>query len=159
MEETEGTPPMAAPAPDLGRNNAGHSDPLPEDLVHDVDRDPLSRLVREANDVGLSFGQMEKQAERSGYPVSKTYFQKMASNAVTRAPTPDTLRGMAEALRHPLAVVQRAAAVQYLDYRATELSGYDDDVRIIVAHLAGMKPGEKRKWRAMIEAAEQVEDD
>lgn len=150
---------MAASAPDLGRNESGHSEALPDDLVHDMDRDPLSRLVREANDAGLSFGQMAERADRSGKPVSKPYFQKMASNAVTRAPTPDLLEGMAAALRRPLTVLQRAAAIQYLDYRATELSGYDDDVRVIVAHLAGMSPGEKRRWRAMIEAVEQVEDE
>ncbi len=159
MADTEGTPPMAASAPDLGRDDTGRSEALPEDLVHDMDRDPLSRLVREVNDTGVSFAQMAERAERGGHPVSKAYFQKTASNVITRAPAADVLRGMAEALHKPLRVVQRAAAIQYLDYRATELSGYDDDVRVIVAHLAGMRPGEKRRWRAMIEAVEQVEDD
>lgn len=159
MAETEGTPPMEASPHSLGRPETGHGEALPDDLVHDMDRDELSRLVREANDAGLSFGQMAERSERASCPVSKPYFQKMATNAVTRAPTPDLLRGIADALRQPLTVIQRAAAIQYLDYQATELSGYDDDVRVIVAHLAGMNPAEKRRWRAMIEAVEQVDDE
>lgn len=154
--ETEGTP-MEAPAPDLGREDAANG-PLPE-AARDMDRDDLSRLVREANDGGASFQQMADRAEAAGYPVSKPYFQKLATNAVTTAPTPDRLRGVAAGIRKPVPVVQRAAAIQYLDYQATELSGYDDDVRVIVAHLAGMDPTQKRRWRAMIEAAEGVRDE
>lgn len=156
MEETEGTPPMEASAPDLGRGETSR-DPLPE-AAHEMDhRDELSRLVRDINYSGPSYQEMADRAEAAGWPVSKPYFQKLATNAVTTAPTPDRLKGIAAALRRPLAVIQRAAAIQYLDYRATELSGYDDDVRVIVAHLAGMEPNERRRWRAMVEAADQVE--
>lgn len=160
MEDTEGIPPMEAPAPDLGRGETNRDPILPE-AAREMDRDDLSRLVRDVNDDGrgVSYQEMADRAAAAGYPVSKPYFQKLATYAVTTAPTPDRLQGIAAALRRPVAVIQRAAAIQYLDYRATELSGYDDDVRVIVAHLAGMEQGEKRRWRAMIEAAEQVQDE
>ena len=143
---------MEAPAPEAG------SEQLPGGLMHDMDRDPLSRLVREVNDAGDSYQQMADRAvdPETGETVSKPYLQKLATNAVTSAPTPSRLRAIAAGLRKPLTLVQRAAAIQYLDYRATELSGYDDDVRVIVAHLAGMDPAERRRWLAMMEAAERA---
>lgn len=138
-----------------------HADGLSSDLVRDMDRDALSRLVREINDAGVSYQRMADRAidPETGETVSKPYFQKMATNSVSSAPTPERLRAIAAGLQRPLGVVQRAAAIQYLDYQATELAGYDDDVRLIVAHLAGMEPGEKRRWRAMIEAAERAKHD
>lgn len=129
------------------------------DAVRDMDRDELSRLVRQVNDEGTSYQKMADQAEAAGYAVSKPYLQKLATNSVAKAPDPDMLRGIAAGTRRPLTVVQRAAAVQFLDYRATELSGYDDDVRVIVAHLAGMPKGELKRWRRMIEAADNGQDD
>ncbi|MFB6568280.1 hypothetical protein [Streptomyces noursei] len=146
---------MEAPAADDRKRNAA----VPESLSHEMDRDELSRLVREANDAGASYQQLADRAidPETGEQLSKPYMQKLATNAVTTAPNASRLRAIAAALRQPLTVVQRAAAIQYLDYRATELSGYDDDVRVIVAHLAGMTPASKRRWRAMIEAVENVE--
>lgn len=155
MNETEGTHPMEASAPDRGRDQAAHT-PLPE-AAQDMDRDPLSRLVREVNDAGVSFGQMAERAAAVGEKGSKPYFQKLATNSVATAPSEDLLRGIAAGLRKPLPVVQRAAAIQFLNYRATELAGYDEETRIIVAHLAGMEKSERRRWLAMIEASERVE--
>lgn len=151
---------MEASAPHTDRT-ATSREYIPERLAQEMDRDELSRLVRDVNDDGrgVSYQEMADRAELAGAPLSKPYFQKMATNAVTTAPTPDRLRGLAAGLRKPLAVVQRAAAVQYLEYQATELSGYDDDVRVIVAHLAGMGTAEKKRWRAMMEAAEQADRD
>lgn len=151
---------MEATAPDEIRS-ARSREAIPERLAQELDRDDLSRLVREVNDDGrgVSYQEMADRAAAAGSPLSKPYFQKMATNAVTTAPTPERLKAIAAGLKRPLAVVQRAAAVQYLDYQATELSGYDDDVRVIVAHLAGMGPTEKRRWRAMIEAAEEADRD
>ncbi|MFF2940859.1 hypothetical protein ACFVSQ_13550 [Streptomyces niveus] len=148
---------MEAAAPNPTRDSTSHEQ-LPNDLVRDVDRDDLSRLVREVNDDahGVSFQKMADRAEAGGYPVSKAFFQRMATNGIPTAPTAERLRGMALALARPLAVVQRAAAIQYLDYQATELAGYDDDIRVIVAHLAGMEKSERRRWQAMIEADERV---
>jgi hypothetical protein len=41
-------------------------------------------------------------------------------------------------------------------YEATELAGYDEEVRIIVGHLAGKSKAELMKWRYMIEAEERA---
>lgn len=151
---------MEAPAPNPTRDDTS-SEHLPDDLVRDMDRDDLSRLVREVNDDGrgVSYQQMADRAETAGFPLSKPYFQKLATNSVTQAPNPDRLRGIAAGLQKPLPVVQRAAAVQYLEYQATELAGYDEDIRVIVAHLAGMEKGERRRWQAMIEADERAKRD
>ena len=146
---------MEASAPDLNRNTP------PTDLPADhqaAGRDPLSRLVREINDSGVSFQKMADQARGTGETLSKPYFQKLAAGNVTTPPTAERLQAIADGLRQPLRVVQRAAAEQYMDYRSTELSGYDDETRIIVAHLAGMNPSERRRWRRMMEAAERDPD-
>ncbi|MEV0779248.1 hypothetical protein [Streptomyces sp. NPDC050428] len=148
---------MEAQAPNPTRDSTSHEQ-LPDDLVRDMDRDDLSRLVREVNDDGrgVSFQKMSDRAEAARHSLSKGFFQRMATNAVPTAPTADRLRGIAAALQKPLSVVQRAAAVQYLDYQATELAGYDEDIRVIVAHLAGMEKGERRRWQAMMEADERA---
>lgn len=142
---------------DLNRNPVNR-DELPAELVRDMDRDDLSRLVREVNDTGISFQKIADRAidPQTGTTLSKPYIQKISTNSVANPPTPDRLRALAAGLNKPLTVVQRAAAAQWLDYEATELSGYDDDVRVIVAHLAGMTRNERRRWLAMIEAAEQA---
>lgn len=150
---------MEASAPEQNRNTPSHD--IPDDLARDMDRDALSQLVRTVNDDGrgVSYQEMADRAAAAGVRLSKPYFQKMATNAVTAAPTPDRLRALAAGLAKPLAVVQRAAAIQYLDYQATELAGYDDDIRVIVAHLAGMEKVERRRWQAMIEADERAKRD
>lgn len=121
-------------------------------------RDDLSALVRQANDAGESFQQLADRAAdpETGETLSKPYFQKLARNRVTTTPTPARLRAIAAALRTPLSVVQRAAAAQYLEFTTTELAGYDEDVRVIVAHLAGMEKPDLRRWRAMLEADERA---
>ncbi|NML55699.1 hypothetical protein HHL19_36230 [Streptomyces sp. R302] len=134
---------------------------IPDRLARDIDRDDLSRLVREVNDGGVSYQDMADRAAAAGHKVSKPYMQKIAANNVTTAPSDTRLEAIAAAIGRPVALVKRAAAIQWLAYDATELSGYGDDIRIIVAHLAGMDRPDVRKWRAMIEAAEaaEVEDD
>ncbi|WP_157879963.1 XRE family transcriptional regulator [Streptomyces natalensis] len=150
---------MEAAAADRQHHPEGSA--VPDSLAEQLDRDELSRLVREANDAGASYQQLADRAvdPETGEQLSKPYMQKLATNAVTTAPNAARLRAIAAALRQPLTVVQRAAARQFLDYKATELSGYDDDVRVIVAHLAGMTPTAKRRWRAMIEAVENVDEE
>lgn len=150
---------MEASAPGQNRTTPSHD--IPDSLARDMDRDVLSQMVRSVNDDGrgVSYQEMSDRAAAAGYELSKPYFQKMATNAVTTAPTPDRLKALAAGLQKPLAVVQRAAAIQYLDYEATELAGYDDDIRVIVAHLAGMGRSERRRWQAMIEADERAKRD
>lgn len=134
-------------------------DEIPERLAQEMDRDELSRMVREANERGLSYQDMADRSQRAGHPVSKPYFQKLATNLVVQAPNPERLRGIAAAIDAPIRMVKKAAAAQYLQYDSTELSGYGDDVRVIVAHLGDMDGPDQRKWRAMIEAAERARED
>jgi len=122
----------------------------------ELDRDDLSRIVRDVNDRGVSYQEMADRAQAAGYPMSKPYFQKLATNAVVQAPSPGRLRGIAAATGRPLRAVQAAAAVQFLQYETRELAGYGSEVRVIVAHLAGMEPAEVRRWRALIEADERA---
>lgn len=124
-------------------------------------RDDLSRLVRDV--VSAPGETYERIAERSADPetgegVSGSWLQKLAVGRVGRAPDLTALRALARGLPRPLAVVQRAAAAQFLAYEASDLSRYGDDVRIIVAHLAGMEDIEVRKWRRMVEAAGDDDD-
>lgn len=130
---------------------------IPDRLARDIDRDDLSRLVREVNDAGTSYQDMADRAAAAGHQISKPYMQKIAANNVTTPPNGARLEAIAAALGKPVSLVKRAAAIQWLAYDATELSGFDDDVRIIVAHLAGMDRPDVRRWRAMIEAAERAE--
>ncbi|WP_030407480.1 hypothetical protein [Streptomyces albus] len=126
-----------------------------------TDHDPvgeLTRLVRDAQQAGDSYQRLADRAidPITGSQLSKPYLQKLGAGDITAPPRAYILRAIAAALRKPEAVVQRAAARQFFEYEATELSGYDDDTRVIVAHLAGMDPAERRTWRAMVEAAEQA---
>ncbi len=121
--------------------------------------DALSKLVRDVNKAGASFQDMANRARERGHSISKPYFQKIATGNATTAPSAEMLKAIAAGLRLPLRIVQRAAAIQYFSYEATELSGYDDDTRIIVAPLAGKSPADRRRWRAMIEAEDRIKDD
>lgn len=127
---------------------------LPEHLARDLDRDQLSRMVREANDAGVSYATMEKRARQSGYTLSRSQFNKMAAGTVKTSPSDEDLLAYSAGLNRPLDLVTRAAARQFLNYKGTELSGYGDDVVVIVAHLAGMPKADQRRWRVMIEADE-----
>ncbi|MER8042738.1 hypothetical protein [Streptomyces sp. NPDC094032] len=145
---------MAAERTRSGSQDATH---IPDRLAREMDRDELSRMVREANDSGASYQDMADRAAGAGHSISKPYMQKIATNNVASSPSEDRLEAIAAAIGKPIALVKRAAAIQWLGYDATELSGYDDDVRIIVAHLAGMEPKDRKKWLAMIEAAEKAD--
>lgn len=123
----------------------------------------LSRLIQNANDRGLSYAKMSERAidTDTGTRLSKPYLQRLVANPPANAPSPAQMRALAAALRVSERRVKAAAAEQWLEYEATELAGYNDEVRIIVGHLAGMPESELRRWRAMIEADERArrEDD
>ncbi|MFJ6659672.1 hypothetical protein ACIQNG_25465 [Streptomyces sp. NPDC091377] len=138
------------------RTTPGDGVGVPEHLARDLDRDDLSRLIREANAAGVSFATMEARAGAAGHPLSRSQFNKLALNTVKTSPTDEALAAIAAGITKPFVIVARAAARQYLRYEATGLSGYGEDVRIIVAHLAGMPPDSQRRWRAMIEADERT---
>lgn len=117
----------------------------------------LSRLIQEANYTGLSYQDMASRAAVAGTALVKQYFQKLVKTPPANPPNPAQLVAIAAALRISERRVKEAAAQQWLEYEATELAGYDEEVRIIVGHLAGKSKAELRRWRAMIEADERAQ--
>lgn len=121
-------------------------------------RGALSQLIQDANDRGLSYAKMSERAihRESGTTLSKPYLQRLVTNPPASSPSPNQLKALANALNVSERRLKAAAAEQWLGYVATELAGYNDEVRIIVGHLAGMPESELRRWRAMIEADERT---
>jgi protein-disulfide isomerase-like protein with CxxC motif len=121
-------------------------------------RGALSQLIQDVNDRGLSYAKMSERAidPDTGTRLSKPYLQRLVGNPPANAPSETQMRAIAAALRVSERRVQAAAAEQWLGYVATELAGYNDDVRIIVSHLGNMPEPELRRWRAMIEADERA---
>lgn len=118
----------------------------------------LSKLIQEALDKNKSLRQLGKAAidPESGEQISWQYFQKLVKNPPASAPSPLQMRAIAAAIGKSERRVKEAAAEQWLEYRATELSGYGETTRIIVAHLGDMPEQEQRRWLAMIEADERA---
>ncbi|MDF2707050.1 MAG: hypothetical protein K0R62_2702 [Nonomuraea muscovyensis] len=118
----------------------------------------LSQLIQEALDKGDSYQRLADRAldPETGETVSKPYLQRVVKNPPTNPPTVPMMRAIAAALRKPFRRVQEATAEQWLMYEATELAGYDEEVRIIVGHLAGKTKAELMRWRYMIEAEERA---
>lgn len=119
----------------------------------------LSQLVQEALDAGASLRRLGEGAvdPETGESISWQYFQKLVKNPPASPPDPVQMRALAAALGKPYRRIQEATAKQWLQYEATELSGYDSEVRIIVGHLAGKSKAELMQWRMMIEAAERAQ--
>ncbi|MFF2475146.1 hypothetical protein [Streptomyces sp. NPDC058066] len=113
----------------------------------------LSQLVQDANDSGISYQQMAERSET----LPKQYFQKLVKAPPAKAPTPAQIEAIAVAIEKSVVRVKAAAASQYLEYEATELGGYDEEVRIIVGHLAGKSKADLLRWRMMIEADERAQ--
>lgn len=118
----------------------------------------LSQLIQDANDRGLSYQDMADRAldHETGTRYYKQNLQKLVRNPPVNPPTPPQMQAIANAIGQPFRIVQEAAAKQWLLYEATELAGYDEEVRIIVGHLAGKSKAELTKWRYMIEAEERA---
>lgn len=118
----------------------------------------LSQLIQEALDKGDSYQRLADRAidPDSGETVSKPYLQRVVKNPPANPPTVPMMKAIAAALGKPFARIQEATARQWLQYEATELAGYDAEVRIIVGHLAGKSKAELMKWRYMIEAEERA---
>ena len=118
----------------------------------------LSQLILDAIHKGDSYQRMADRAAHSASDetVSKPYLQRIAKNPPANPPTAGQLVAIAYALGKPEQRVIEAAARQWLRYEATELAGYDEEVRIIVGHLAGKPKAELMKWRYMIEAEERA---
>lgn len=138
---------MTAAAPDRA---TGTDEPSP--------RGALSQLILDANIRGLSYAKMSERAvdPDTGTKLSKPYLQRLVTKPPSNPPSKAQVKAIAAALRVSERRVKAAAAEQWLEYEATELAGYNDEVRIIVGHLAGMPEAELRRWRAMIEADERA---
>lgn len=118
----------------------------------------LSKLIQEALDKGDSYQRLADRAidPETGETVSKPYLQRIVKTPPVNPPTPPMMGAIAAALGKPLWRIKEAVAKQWLLYEATELAGYDAEVRIIVGHLAGKSKAELMKWRYMIEADERA---
>jgi hypothetical protein len=121
------------------------------------DPGPLSRIILNAQAAGASYDTMAERAidAASGARlITRSFLYKVARGTNAHVPTPDELRGIAQATRTPLGLIKRKAAEQYFDYTATELSDYTEEMRYIVSHLEGMSEDQVHRWRAMMEADE-----
>jgi hypothetical protein len=118
----------------------------------------LSQLIQDANDRGLSYQEMADRAvdADTGTRYYKQSLQKLVKNPPVNPPTVPQMKALANALGKPLRIIQAAAAQQWLMFEATELAGYDEDTRLVVAHMAGLSPADRRRWRRMIEAEDQA---
>jgi hypothetical protein len=119
----------------------------------------LSQLIQEANQGrGLSYQDMANRAidPDSGTRLAKQALQKLVKTPPVNPPSIEQMRAIANGIGRPLRHVQEAVAAQWLQYEATELSGYDEEVRIIVGHLAGKSKADLMRWRYMIEAEERA---
>jgi hypothetical protein len=119
----------------------------------------LSDMVLAAQRDGLSYARMAAASvgpagERG---MSKAWFQRLATGGLLTAPQPEELEAIARAIRKPIRLVKEAAASQWLEWESIELSGYDDDMRHIIIRAAGMDPRERKRLRAMLDAAEAVD--
>lgn len=117
----------------------------------------LSRLIQEANDFGITYQEMaDRGVDPEGKRLPKQWYQKLVKTPPVNPPSPDQMQAIANGIGKPFRRVQEATALQWLMYEATELAGYDEEVRIIVGHLAGKSKAELMKWRYMIEAEERA---
>ncbi|MGQ3551763.1 hypothetical protein [Streptomyces rochei] len=132
--------------------------PEPGSTAQPTPTGALSQLIQEALDDGESYGRLAERAidPETGETVSKPYLQRVVKNPPSNPPTVPMMRAIAAALGKPFTRVQEATASQWLQYEATELAGYDAEVRIIVGHLAGKSKAELMQWRMMIEAADRA---
>lgn len=116
----------------------------------------LSQLIREVNESGVTYQEMaDRGITPDGGRLPRQWYQKLVKTPPVNPPSVGQMRAIASATGMPFRRIQEAAAAQWLMYEATELAA-GDTVRIIVSHLIGMPDSEKRKWQAMIEAAERA---
>ena len=134
----------AATAPDQGK-----AEPSPAGA--------LSRLIQEVNDSGVSYQEMaDRGVDPDGNKLPRQWYQKLVKTPPVNPPSVPQMRAIAAATGRAFRRIQEATAEQWLMYEATELAGYDEEVRIIVGHLAGKPKAELLQWRMMIEAAERA---
>jgi hypothetical protein len=134
----------AATAPDQG-------------TAHPTPNRALSRLIQEVNAKGITFQEMEDRGlKETGTRLPRQWYQKLTKNPPVNPPSLAQMKVIAAGTGKPLSRIKEAVAEQWLEYEATELAGYDEEVRIIVGHLAGKSKADVRRWRMMIEAEERA---
>jgi hypothetical protein len=117
----------------------------------------LSQLIQEANASGVTYQEMaDRGTTPGGAKLPRQWYQKLVKTPPMNPPTVPQMHAISLAIGKPLRRVKEATAEQWLMYEATELAGYDEEVRIIVGHLAGKSKAELMKWRYMIEAEERA---
>lgn len=89
--------------------------------------------------------------------LSRQWYQKLVKNPPVNPPSVEQMTALSAATGKPLRRIKEAAALQWLQYEATELAGYDEEVRIIVGHLAGKPKSEQVRWRMMMEASDRAQ--
>jgi hypothetical protein len=119
----------------------------------------LTDMVLAAQRSGASYAKMARDSiGRAGERgMSKAWFQRLATGGLLTAPKPEELEAVARGIGKPIRLVKEAAASQWLEWESVELSGYDDDMRHIIIRAAAMEPRERRRLRAMLDAADQVD--
>jgi hypothetical protein len=117
----------------------------------------LSQLIQDANNSGVTYQEMaDRGIAPDGNRLPRQWYQKLVKTPPVNPPSVAQMRAIAAAIGKPFRRVQEATAEQWLMYEATELAGYDEEVRIIVGHLAGKPKEELMRWRYMIEAEERA---
>lgn len=117
----------------------------------------LSRLIQDANVSGITYQEMaDRGIDPDGNRLPRQWYQKIVKTPPVNPPSVAQMHAIANAIGKPFRRVQEATAEQWLMYEATELAGYDEEVRIIVGHLAGKTKAELMRWRYMIEAEERA---
>jgi hypothetical protein len=117
----------------------------------------LSELIRQANEAGITYQEMaDRGVDPTGNKLPKQWYQKLVKTPPVNPPSVAQMHAISAAIGKPFRRIQEATAEQWLMYEATELAGYDEEVRIIVGHLAGKSKAELMRWRYMIEAEERA---
>jgi hypothetical protein len=118
----------------------------------------LSLLVQAANDSGITYQEMADRGAAAvpGSRLPRQWYQKLVKTPPVNPPSLEQMDALSAATGKPLRRIKEAAAEQWLRYEATELAGYDEEVRIIVGHLAGKSKADLLRWRMMIEADERA---
>lgn len=122
-------------------------------------RGPVGDIIKRANDAGVSYRTMSKRSSKDSKGLSSATFQRLAEGEAVKPLDYEGIAAVALATGRPLREVQEAAAKQWLRYEATEVAGYDADVRRILVIAEGMDPLARKRLAAMLEAAEQVDRD
>lgn len=112
---------------------------------------PLAGLVRQRNDEGWSYREMEKRANRAGHSISHSQLADYASDAVRKVPNREQIEALAAALDLGYETVRAAVFAQYYGYVPRELSSRKTS-RVAAAVPSDLSPEEEGELVRMVEA-------